>query len=89
MFRRQHVIDINSTREINYLNSILGLNYPSSFSKSHFNIIKTNQQLYAALEMFRHISEPLLLDIYCNYDSSVNINWYYEEFIRINKNKTE
>ena len=62
--------------------------FAKSFGVSSLSI-KTNQQLYAALEMFRHISEPLLLDIYCNYDSSVNINWYYEEFIRINKNKTE
>jgi hypothetical protein len=43
MSRRQHVIDINSTREINYLNSILKLNYPSSFSKSHLDVIEKNQ----------------------------------------------
>lgn len=48
--------------------------------------IKTTNQLAAALEMFRHSDEPLLLDVSCHYDSDVNINWYYEEFIRINKN---
>lgn len=43
MSRKQHVIDINSTREINYLNSILELKYPSSFSKSQLDIIEKNQ----------------------------------------------
>lgn len=60
--------------------------FAKSFGVSALSI-KTNQQLCAALEMFRHSNEPLLLDIYCNYDSSININWYYEEFIRNNKIK--
>lgn len=48
--------------------------------------VKTNNQLSAALEMFRHSEEPLLLDISCHYDSDVNINLYYEEFIKLRKN---
>lgn len=47
--------------------------------------IKTASQLSAALEMFRYSDEPLLLNISCYYDSNININWYYEEFIQENK----
>ena len=47
--------------------------------------INTEIQLNAALEMFKHTDEPLLLDINCYYDDEVNINWYYEEFIRQNR----
>lgn len=47
--------------------------------------ITATKQLCAALEMFKFSDEPLLLDVVCHYDSNVNINWYYEEFIRLNK----
>lgn len=45
--------------------------------------IKTLNQLNGALEMFKYSEEPLLLNVICHYDSNVNINWYYEEFVRI------
>lgn len=40
--KRQHVIDINSTRELKYLTSILGLSYPKSFCTQHIETIKRN-----------------------------------------------
>lgn len=58
--------------------------FARSFGVASLNI-KTQNQLAAGLEMFRYSDEPLLLDVSCHYDSDININWYYEEFIRINK----